>query len=401
MLNSKILFQLTGSIACYKSCAVISQLVQQGHEVQVVCSKNALQFIGKATLEGLTHRPVLTDVFEPRHIMSHIELSNWADLSIVCPATANTINKLAHGIADDLITNLFLTHVWSKPYLIVPAMNSKMLSHPATQNSLALLKSWGCEILPTDFGVLACGEVGEGKLVDPEKILLYIEQRLQKPKSIVKVLITAGATCEPIDAVRFITNQSTGKTGAYLAQYFYDRGYDVTYLHSRTAQQPAAPIEKIPFQTFSELDDELKKQLALNEFNFVIHAAAVSDFSVESIETGGAQYLRAPFKEKLNSQQPISLHLKKNFKIVEQLKSYSKNKNFKIIAFKLTVKADSSFIQKAVQDLLLSSDYVVHNDWTEISDEKHLATLFNHNGKSSVCLNKLELAQVIEKECFV
>jgi phosphopantothenoylcysteine decarboxylase/phosphopantothenate--cysteine ligase len=166
-----ILFQLSGSIACYKACHVISRLVQAGHAVQCVASASALQFVGRATLEGLSGNPLLTDTFEPGRWMDHIELNRWADRSIVCPATANRLNKMAAGVADDLMGNLWLSHDFAKPIWVAPAMNTKMWQHPATRASIETLTKMGVKIILPGEGTLACGDVGEGRLVEPEQIL--------------------------------------------------------------------------------------------------------------------------------------------------------------------------------------------------------------------------------------
>ncbi len=169
--NSKnILFVLTGSIACYKACDLISKLTQNGFQVKTAATRSALQFIGPATLEGLTGEAVFTDNFEAGKMMSHIDLARWADLIVVCPATANTINSLANG-SGDIVTDLFLSNNFQKPFWVAPAMNSQMLAHPATQESLRKIKSWGTFVFETDSGNLACGEVGSGRLVDPSLIL--------------------------------------------------------------------------------------------------------------------------------------------------------------------------------------------------------------------------------------
>lgn len=177
--SSKILFQLSGSIAAFKACAVISRLVQEGHEVQTACTRNALQFIGPATLEGLTGKPVFSDAFEHGRMMDHIHLAKWADLAILCPATANSINRLASGGEGDAIGSLFLAFDLKKPYLIAPAMNQQMFAHPATRESLARLKDWGVRILDTEHGHQACGDVGPGRLLEPEKIHAEILKALQ------------------------------------------------------------------------------------------------------------------------------------------------------------------------------------------------------------------------------
>lgn len=178
MSKSKILFKLTGSIACYKACYVISKLVSRGFEVQTVCTPEALKFIGPATLSGLTGKPVLSDVFESCKTISHVSLPKWADLAIICPATANIINQLAGGLAKDLIGSLFLAYDLKKPYLIAPAMNHRMFEHPATRASLEKLKGWNVKILETEYGRSACGDEGYGRLLDPEKIYQAIMKTL-------------------------------------------------------------------------------------------------------------------------------------------------------------------------------------------------------------------------------
>lgn len=179
MSKSKILFQLTGSIACYKAAAVISKLVQEGHEVQPVCTSAALQFIGPATLSGLTGKAVFSDVFDPQRMMDHIHLAKWADLAIICPASAGTINKLAQGLAEDVIGTLFLAYDLKKPYLVAPAMNQEMFKHPATQAAMAKLQSWNVSVLPSDEGWQACGDLGPGRLLEPEKIVQAVTLALR------------------------------------------------------------------------------------------------------------------------------------------------------------------------------------------------------------------------------
>lgn len=161
---------MTGSIACYKACGVISKLVQNGFEVKIACTKSALEFVGISTLEGLTRKKAYTDMFHGDKSLEHVDLSKWLDLAIICPATGNILNKLAAGIADDCVSTLFLAHDFSKPFLIAPAMNRNMYEHPATKRSIATLKSWGVRILDTESGYQACGDTGPGRLLEPGKI---------------------------------------------------------------------------------------------------------------------------------------------------------------------------------------------------------------------------------------
>jgi phosphopantothenoylcysteine decarboxylase/phosphopantothenate--cysteine ligase len=167
----KILFQLTGSIACFKACELISRLVKRGFAVQAVASAGALRFVGAATLEGLTGRRPFTDLYAAGQAMDHIHLARWADLALLCPATANAINRLAAGIADDPIGALFLAwELGAKPYVIAPAMNSAMWEHPATRAARERLVAYGARLLPVGAGNLACGETGEGRLLEPAEI---------------------------------------------------------------------------------------------------------------------------------------------------------------------------------------------------------------------------------------
>jgi len=356
MSNSrKLLFILTGSISAFKAAAAISTLKKRGFEIQTVASPSALEFVGPATLEGLTGRPVLTRVFESGHMMDHINLARWADAAVVCPATANVINKLAAGLADDLIGSLFLAWGGQKPWLVFPAMNHEMLAHPATQAAIQKLKSFNVQVMETGEGLQACGETGEGRLLEPDEIMRKIEKTFEKEGKR-KILITAGGTREPIDSVRAITNTSTGKTGVILAERLAQEGFEVTLLLSKTASHSPQNIEKvIRFDSFSDLEKELFQQLETGSFTACIHAAAVSDFSVDR--------QGKPVPEKIESESDIELKLKRNPKLVELIKRHSKHP-LTLVAFKLTSGADAEQIQNAVHELFASSnaDVIVQND---------------------------------------
>lgn len=170
MLKNRILFCMTGSIACYKACSLVSLLIKNKFEVQCVTTKMALKFIGKATLEGLTDSKVIEDIFDSEFFKVHIDLVNWADLILVAPATANTINRLSVGLADDIIGLIYLANNYQKPFLIAPAMNSNMLEHITTKRSMEKLEEDGAFIFPTADGVLACGTYGKGKMINPKNI---------------------------------------------------------------------------------------------------------------------------------------------------------------------------------------------------------------------------------------
>ncbi len=180
MRSSKILFQLSGSIAGYKACSVISALVQEGHSVKVAASAGAMHFIGAATLEGLSGGPVFTDIYQSGRMMDHIHLAQWADLAVLCPASASAISRLAHGDAGDVLGALYLAYDPKKPYLLAPAMNQAMFQHPAVQDNLKALEKRGVSVLPTDSGHQACGDVGPGRLLEPVEILERIKKTLSK-----------------------------------------------------------------------------------------------------------------------------------------------------------------------------------------------------------------------------
>lgn len=174
-MPARVLFILSGSIACYKACAAISQLVQRGHQVRTVATPSALKFVGAATLEGLTREKVGTDLFEAGAALDHITLARWAEVVVLCPATAHTLNRVAAGLGEDLAGALLLAHDWTKPLVIAPAMNPAMWNHPATGVSVARLREWGARFVELGVGRTACGEVGEGRLAEPEEIVAAIE----------------------------------------------------------------------------------------------------------------------------------------------------------------------------------------------------------------------------------
>jgi phosphopantothenoylcysteine decarboxylase/phosphopantothenate--cysteine ligase len=178
-MSKNILFALTGSISCYKACDLISQLVKSNYTVRTIASKSALKFIGEATLEGFTSHKVYTDSFEPGDMMSHIDLARWADIFVICPASAHTINNLAYGTLGGLIGELYLANDFLKPVVIAPSMNSRMLAHPATQRALRTLSQDGAIVLETESGPLACGEAGYGRLLPTSQILTRIQSILE------------------------------------------------------------------------------------------------------------------------------------------------------------------------------------------------------------------------------
>ncbi len=389
-----ILFKISGSIACYKACEVISRLLKVGHEVQTVTTAGAEKFIAPGTLEGLTGKPNFSDLWRTGDQMAHIRLPEWADLVILCPATANTLNKFAAGIGDDLPSTLFLAHDFSKPYLIAPAMNPRMMRHPATCESLRTLAGWGATILPTGEGRLACGDFGHGKLLEPEEIVRWIESSREPPISGPSILITAGGTEEPIDSVRVLTNRSSGKTGAYLADALTRFGAQVTLLRAHHAATPhSSTVRQETFRTVDDLRSSLESALAGGNFDCVIHAAAVSDFKVET--PGGT-----PPTGKLRGDTPLDLHLLPAPKLLPKIKSWALGTPPPlVVGFKLTDHLDNPADSDPARSLLQDPavDVVVHNarDSIDASTVAHPCRILLPHGEIRRTRTKEELAQTL------
>jgi len=332
--------------------------------------------------------------------MDHVHLARWADLLIACPATSNLINKLAAGIADDAVGTLWqAAHGTGRPMLIAPAMNTRMWEYPATQASVEKLRSWGVVVLAPGEGPLACGEEGAGRLPDPERILALVDEQLggrEKPGRY-RVLVTAGGTREPIDSVRYIGNTSTGRTAAVITERLARVGHELTWLGAIDAQEPCVDCVKVRYASFRDLDEQLRSLLGGHVFDLVVHAAAVSDFSVSSFE-GVARGEPAGQPGKLPSGEGLKLYLKPNPKLLDRLRGYSVNPAIRIIGFKLTHTGDEEQRKRAVDRLFEAGiDAVVHNDMEEIRDGRHPYSLHTGSGAALACENSDELAERIDE----
>ncbi len=410
-----ILFMMSGSIACAKATGLISTWRKAGHAVRVAATGSVTNFVGRATLEGLSGAPLFEDTFEAGHAMDHITLAQWADVVVVCPASANLLARFANGIADDAVTTLWQA-TWARqaPQFIVPAMNTHMWNYPATQANVERLRQWGVHVLPTDSGELACGEQGAGRMLEPEAIQAHIEAilgedanrerapgvpevagippagpgELRTTRS-ARVLVTGGGTREPIDAVRYIGNQSTGRTSARLADALQERGFEVTWLGGAGAVEPGhADLRRERFVSFQDLAASLERLLGDEDFDAVIHAAAVSDFSVARPGAGD------PPVGKLSSGQALELRLEPNPKLLDRLRDWSRNPDSKIVGFKLTVGAGPDERRAAVgrQFEQGQSDWVVHNDAEELSAARHPFTLYAPTGETQTLIGPEALA---------
>ena len=287
MLRGKnILVCVSGGIAVYKACDLVSKLTQRGAHVKVIMSEGAQKFVSPLTFQALSRNPVYTDTFDEKdpEKIAHIDVADWADLCLIAPATAHMIGMLANGLADSMIPTTILAT--EAPVYIAPAMNVHMYAHPAVVKNMQQLSSWGYKFIEPGAGYLACGYVGKGRLEEPLTIIQVLEDQLDKqtPYQGKKVLISAGPTVETIDPVRYFTNRSTGKMGFALAEEAAELGADVTlvtgpvHLHTKHAN-----IQRIDVTSAQEMYEQMMN--AYKDANVVIKAAAVADYRPKHVHT--------------------------------------------------------------------------------------------------------------------
>ena len=273
-----IVLGITGGIAAYKMPNVAHALAKRGADVHVLMTKNATEFIAPLVFETLTNRRCIVDTFDRnfQYDVAHVSLANAADLMLIAPATANVIAKLAHGLADDMLTTVTLAATC--PKLVAPAMNTHMLENPITQDNIRTLAHYGFTVIPSGSGLLACGDVGSGRLPDEDVLLDYVDRALLGPKDLAgrKIVVTAGATREPLDPVRYLTNHSTGKMGYAVARACMLRGADVTLLTAPTALRPVPFVKTVPFTTAADLFAAVKENI--EGADALVMAAAVADY---------------------------------------------------------------------------------------------------------------------------
>ena len=282
MLKGKtVLLGVTGGIAAYKAAALASALVKLHAAVEVVMTENATKFITPLTFEQLTGRRTMVDTFDRNfsHQVEHISLAQRTDLVIVAPATANVCAKLAHGLADDMLTTTVLA--CNCPKLIAPAMNTGMYENPVTQDNLATLRHYGWEVIEPASGRLACGAVGKGKMPEPEDLVQHILRQIAFPHDLAgrNVLVTAGPTQEALDPVRYLTNHSTGKMGYAIAKMAMLRGAEVTLVTGPTAIPPPPFVNVVAIRSAQDMFDAVVN--AAPDSDIIIKAAAVADYTPE------------------------------------------------------------------------------------------------------------------------
>lgn len=276
--NKTVLLGVSGGIAAYKSASLASRLVKAGAQVRVIMTENARNFINPITFESLTGHKCIVDTFDRNFEfkVEHVALAKKADLIMIAPATANVMAKLAHGMADDMLTTTVLAS--NAPKIIAPAMNTAMYENPLTQHNMDLLSKYGFEVITPASGYLACGDTGAGKMPEPEELYEYILKAIACPKDLkgLNILVTAGPTAESIDPVRYITNHSSGKMGYNIAKICMLRGAKVTLVTGPTAISYPPFVDVVPVTTARDMYEAVTSRSS--SMDIIIKAAAVADY---------------------------------------------------------------------------------------------------------------------------
>lgn len=384
-MKQTVLVGVSGGIAAYKSCEVVSKLKQLGYTVKVIMTKNATEFVSKLTFETLSNNQVVTDMFEEKsHFdVEHISLAKECALFVVCPATANVIAKFAQGIADDMLSATFLASKAIK--VICPAMNTGMYTDEANLKNMEILKRRGVHILESESGYLACGDTGKGRMAEPKEIIDYVDNLLAPNPDFrgKTVLITAGATIEDIDGVRYISNYSSGKMGVALANAVIDRGGDVILVAGNIS---VAPPKKCTLIAVKSTNDMYKAVIDnLKHADIIIKAAAPADYRVEQ-----------KFNQKVKSDT-LNLNLVKNPDIAKEVGLVKGDKILVVFAAET-----NDLIENAAKKLeSKNADMIVANDVTKegagFMVDTNIATIIYADGRidSLPIMSKEALANII------
>lgn len=395
MLDKKILLCVSGGIAVYKAAALTSKLVQAGAKVKVILSDSAAKFVSPLTFQALSRNDVYTDTFDEKNpnVIAHIDLADWADLILVAPATANTIGKLANGIADNMITTTLLAA--TAPVWIAPAMNVHMYDHPAVKKNISILASFGYQFIEPSEGYLACGYVGKGRLEEPEKIVESIKQHFLKNSSLKlkgkTVLITAGPTREKIDPVRFITNHSTGKMGYALAEAAKKEGAKVILVSGPVNLSPPAGVDIVKIESADEMYHAVMNNF--NEADIIIKTAAVADYTP-----------KVSYEHKMKKQPGDNvIELKRTKDILLELGT--KKRNQILIGFAAETENVEEYALKKLK--VKNADMIVANnvktEGAGFGRDTNIVTLFKRDGTKIELplMSKLEVAHKIIEEIVV
>lgn len=381
--GKNIVIGVTGGIAVYKTCEIVSSLRKRGADVFVVMTKHATEFVSPLTFETLSNHPVVTDMFkrETEWEVEHVSLAKKADIFVIAPATANFVGKFASGIADDFLTTSIMAT--KAPILIAPAMNVGMITSPSYENNEKILRSRGVHFISAGTGFLACGDVGKGRLAEPSEIVEKIESILFPNRDLEgkTVLVTAGATREPIDPVRFITNRSSGKMGIAIANSALKRGAKVILVKGITSVLPDDGMQIVSVDTTEQMYNAVMDNL--DKADIIIKSAAPADYKVKIAD------------QKIKSET-ITLSFEKNPDIAQAVGKIKGNK--KLVVFSAETE---NLIENASKKLIKkNADLVVANDVTKAGAgfdvDTNIASFITKDGLEELpIMTKVQLADKI------
>lgn len=373
-----IVVGITGGIAAFKTAQLVSDLKKEGHNIDVIMSENATKFISPLTFETLTNNRVSIDTFDRNfsYDVHHISIAKKADVFVIVPCSANVIAKVAHGLADDMLTTTFLAS--NCPKIICPAMNTNMLNNKITQDNIKKCIKYGIKIVESDSGILACGDIGDGKLASIEKIKEEIYMTFYK-KTLTgkKVLVSAGATIEEIDPIRYITNHSSGKMGYAIAKAFRNLGAEVTLVTGKTNLNPVYKTNVIQVTSAKDMENAILK--IKDDFDIIIMASAVADYTVKE-----------KAKNKIKKSGDISLELVRTTDILKEI-GKNKKENQILIGFAME---SENLLENAKEKLINKNcDYIIANNVNQIGAGFNVDT----NIVSIISKEKVEQLEIMSK----
>jgi len=351
--NKKILLIICGGIAAYKSLELIRLLKKKGSLVKTVLTKNAQKFVTPLSVASLSQEKVYSDLFDHNNEadMDHISLSRWSDIILIAPATANTISKISYGSADDLASTIVLAS--NKEIFLAPAMNVRMWEHPSNKDNVKKIINIGYKIIGPEVGEMACGEYGEGKMIEPTDIADYLENYFKslKKNNKFKALVTAGPTYEYIDPVRFISNRSSGKQGYEIAKSLVKNGFDTTLISGPTNLEPLPHVKQINVNSADEMFRATLKNLPVD---VAIFSAAVGDYKIKNIE-----------KNKIKKKEIIDLKLEQNVDIISHISNHNSLRPKIVIGFAAeTINLPENSKKKLSEK---NCDWIIGNDVSDTS----------------------------------
>jgi phosphopantothenoylcysteine decarboxylase / phosphopantothenate---cysteine ligase len=370
LTGKKILIGITGSIAAYKIPILVRLLVKEGAEVKVIMTAAAADFVSKLTLSTLAKSPVLVDLFDEESWTNHVELGRWADVMLVAPLSCNTLAKMANGLCDNLLLATYLSATC--PVVVAPAMDEDMWHHPTTKKNLEALTSHGCTIIPVEYGELASGLVGEGRMAEPESIVGFLKEYFRKKDELKgkKALVTAGPTYEAIDPVRFIGNHSSGKMGYAIADELASRGAVVTLVSGPVSiKQVGGRVNLVKTTSAQQMFEACQQN---KDYDIAVMAAAVADYT--PVEVSGQKIKK--------TEGTLTVELKKTQDILASL-GKEKGANQILVGFALETENEKTNALKKLQTK--NADMVVLNSLNDkgagFGGDTNRVTIFYRDGK--------------------